>query len=316
MILTKISDFEKAYLWKAKSKVNHPPNSDIWGFLRSFEKIKHTLRDEFNEGKYALEVQKQINLKGSDKVNIWNSKDSVILKILAGKVESYLKPYLSKSVFNLKGKGGVKGALKCARKNIKNYKFFYKTDVKSYYASISHVKLQLKLAEVINNKMVLTYVWNYLRRSVEVDGIYKDIKVGIGRGCSLSPVVGSFYLSSLDKLMDDLDIKYIRFMDDILILSKTRWKLRKAIKVLRQEVSNLDLKLSYEKTQVGRIEEGFDFLGFRITPEGIIPSRKTINSFLLKVYQICKKEFSLQNFKARLEKYFNHWKQWVVMMLC
>jgi len=34
--------------------------------------------------------------------------------------------------------------------------------------------------------------------------------------------------------MERLDVKYVRYMDDILILAKTRWKLKKAIKVLNQ----------------------------------------------------------------------------------
>jgi hypothetical protein len=29
--------------------------------------------------------------------------------------------------------------------------------------------------------------------------------------------------------MERLDVKYVRYMDDILILAKTRWKLKKSI---------------------------------------------------------------------------------------
>jgi len=42
--------------------------------------------------------------------------------------------------------------------------------------------------------------------------------------------------------MARLDVRYMRYMDDILILAKTRWKLKKAIKVLNQTFDELKLE--------------------------------------------------------------------------
>ncbi len=54
---------------------------------------------------------------------------------------------------------------------------------------------------------------------------------------------------------------YVRFMDDILLLAPTRWRLRKAIKAVNEVLGSLCLLKHPDKTFVGRTERGFDFLG-------------------------------------------------------
>ena len=47
---------------------------------------------------------------------------------------------------------------------------------------------------------------------------------------------------------------YVRFMDDILVLSPTRWKIRKAVKVVNGMLGSLGLEKHPDKTFIGRIE--------------------------------------------------------------
>jgi hypothetical protein len=42
-----------------------------------------------------------------------------------------------------------------------------------------------------------------------------------------------------------------------------RWKLRRAVKIVNQTLAALGLEKHPEKTFVGRVEKGFDFLGYR-----------------------------------------------------
>ncbi len=53
---------------------------------------------------------------------------------------------------------------------------------------------------------------------------------------------------------------YVRFMDDILVLAPTRWKLRRAVKAVNAVLDALRLEKHPDKTVIGRIERGFDFL--------------------------------------------------------
>jgi RNA-directed DNA polymerase len=113
---------------------------------------------------------------------------------------------------------------------------------------------------------------------------------GYHGGSSLSPLLGAFYLLDLDQRLGKLNIKYFRYMDDVLILAPTRWKLREAIRVLNQTFSELRLEKHPDKTFVGRIENGFDFLGYHFSPEGLQVADKPIEKFLARAIRLYEKE--------------------------
>ena len=71
----------------------------------------------------------------------------------------------------------------------------------------------------------------------------------------------------------------VRYMDDALILAESRWKLRRALKVLNQTSAKLGLKKHPDKTFIGRIERGFDFLGYRFGEDEIKPVQITACKF-------------------------------------
>jgi RNA-directed DNA polymerase len=54
-------------------------------------------------------------------------------------------------------------------------------------------------------------------------------------------------------------------MDDILVLSRTRWGLRRAVRVVNGFFRDLDLSQRPDKTFIGRIERGVDFLGYHFS---------------------------------------------------
>jgi hypothetical protein len=56
-------------------------------------------------------------------------------------------------------------------------------------------------------------------------------------------------------------------MDDILVMAQTRWKLRRAIRVVKQGLTRLGLTTHPDKTWVGKAEKGFDFLGYHLNRE-------------------------------------------------
>jgi len=137
------------------------------------------------------------------------------------------------------------------QRNLEGNTFVFRTDVKSYYESINHEILLAKLSVYIKYKMVMNLLSQYLKRSIESGGLFKDIRQGISSGCPLSPLIWSFYLYELDEEIEGKPVFYRRYMDDIIVLSLTRWRLRKAIKTVNQHFEKLKLKqLSVESKMV------------------------------------------------------------------
>ena len=100
-------------------------------------------------------------------------------------------------------------------------------------------------------------------------------------------------------------------MDDVLILAPTRWKLREAIRVLNQTFSELKLEKHPDKTFIGRIEKGFDFLGYHFSPEGVSVAEKTIQKFLARAVRLYEQEPGEPFGSLRLRLYVLRWMRWL-----
>ena len=68
-------------------------------------------------------------------------------------------------------------------------------------------------------------------------------------------------------------------MDNIIIMAKNRWSFRRFIKKVNRIFDELGLSKAEDKTFIGRIEKGFDFLGFYFTKEGLTVSKKSVRKF-------------------------------------
>ncbi len=99
-------------------------------------------------------------------------------------------------------------------------------------------------------------------------------------------------------------------MDDILILAPTRWQLRSAVKVVNQMLGALSLEKHPDKTFIGRIEKGFDFLGYHFGPDGLRVAEATIKRFVERATRLYEQEPREAFASARLGLYVRRWVGW------
>ena len=205
------------------------------------------------------------------------------------------------------GTGGMKGAVREVANHLPEYTFVFRTDVKGYYASIKHHILMELVERYVKDEFVLALLWGYLRRYVSDGGTYFDIQQGISLGCPLSPLMGALFLKPLDDRMAELGCFYVRFMDDWVILAPTRWKLRRAIKATNEVMEELLVEKHPDKTFIGRISHGFDFLGYWFSPHGLSVAKKTVDRMLEKVRRLYEQGASV----GRILSYLSLWERWV-----
>ena len=62
-----------------------------------------------------------------------------------------------------------------------------------------------------------------------------------------------------------------------------------------------------DKTFIGRISRGFDFLGYWFSPEGLSIAAKTVERMVDKVARLYEQGAD----DVRIETYLKHWCQWV-----
>jgi len=118
--------------------------------------------------------------------------------------------------------------------------------------------------------------------------------------------MGALYLYQLDERVAEMGLFYARFMDNWVILAPTRWKLRRAIKVVNQTLAELKVEKHPDKTFIGRIERGFDFLGYRFSSAGLGIAPQTIERFKARMARLHEQGAD----EVRIGQYAERWWRW------
>ena len=126
----------------------------------------------------------------------------------------------------------------------------------------------------------------------------------------MSPLIGAFYLKILDEALGNSGLYYVRYMDDILVLTPTRWRLRLAIRVLQQAFARLKLSMHPDKTCMGRIEKGFDFLGYHFSRGPIRLAHQSVQHFVARLHRLYEQQKKAPEGALILGKYVTRWLRW------
>ncbi len=197
----------------------------------------------------------------------------------------------------------------------RSYEWVLEGDIKACFDEIDHTALMGRVRDRIGDKRVLRLVKAFLRAGVlSEDGVERDTITGTPQGGILSPLLANIALSVLDEHFAEAwesmghtsaqrqhrrrkglaTYRLVRYADDFVVLVAGN---RAHAEALRDEVaevlSSVGLRLSEEKTRIVHIDEGFDFLGFRIqrhrkrgTAKRFVytyPSKKALASIKAKV---------------------------------
>ena len=70
----------------------------------------------------------------------------------------------------------------------------------------------------------------------------------------MSPLIAAFYLEHLDNAMELAGMAYVRYMDDWIVLTTSRWRLRQDIRLVNRNLNDLKLYKHPDKTWMGLID--------------------------------------------------------------
>ncbi len=300
---------DQAYQWVCEQRRNYPENADIWHLRFHWQSERARILQSLCVGNYDFAPLQVIAKADGTIIHLWRSPDALVLKALTLAIAPLLP--ISRRCTHVKGHGGLKYAVRDVRDNIAEYDFVMRTDVKAYYDSIDCKLLLDKLAAYIKDRFILNLLWQSMRRCIEYGGVFREIKRGIPRGCPLSPLLGAFYLTDLDNCYVDTNCFYVRYMDDILIMTKSRWSLRRAVRRLNRVLNQLNLEKHPDKTFIGRITRGFDFLGYNFEKGSLKPAEKTIAKALVTLTRLYEQKDADPERLASLGAYYRRWRGWV-----
>jgi retron-type reverse transcriptase/ribosomal protein S20 len=184
-----------------------------------------------------------------------------------------LRPYQKTVQENI---SDIKTALKSEQ-----YDAFLKLDVKNFFPSLNHEILLAKLARRVEDKTVLSLLRKILNRS----------ESGVAQGLSISSQLAAIYLNELDmELTQRKDIKYFRFVDDILVICSQ--SNAKAIEAhIQTKMSGLKLNLHAlsvgGKSEIGHLgKDELQYLGFVFKPNTISVREASIEKLRKRIEEV------------------------------
>lgn len=229
----------------------------------------------------------QVFIINKIKTTKWYFFDGIINKILAEYILLTCKHILSKDCLHIRNHGGVKECLIRVNKAAQKYKYVYKTDIYSYYASINHDVLLSFFKINFGSKHFVTRL---IQRHLNLIKKYAPHLTGVTRGSSLSPIFAAIYLNELDfvlgnKFKETHNIEYLRYVDDIIIFSSCFETIIKAKQKLNKIINDKKLELRPEKSYFGLVKQRFDFVGFNYDDLGLNNiAKKTFNKFSINYH--------------------------------
>src|SRR5271157_272397 len=299
------SVLDQAYAWLCERRLDYSPNDDVWDVRWRWEELRPRLQEWLRAGSYRIGAVRRFPT-GDETIEVWSALDALVLKATALVLAAHWLPVLSPRCYHLEGRGGAKAAVRFVDAQRADNTFVFRTDVKSYYASIDHDILLTMLERHVPDGRVLDLLRQYVRRTIYDGGLYEDVERGISLGCPLSPLMGAFYLKLLDERMETTGLPYARFMDDWVILAPSRWKLRAAIRLVNETLAELKLQQHPDKTFIGRVSRGFDFLGYLFTPAGLEVAPRAVERCVDRMSRLYERGANL----VRIGAYVRCWQRW------
>ena len=180
-----------------------------------------------------------------------------------------LKPTFSHimipNCYHLHGPSGVQMATLRLRAVLatQNPKYIIRADIRSYYKSIQHHVLIEDINRYYTDPKVQRMLENIIKNPIETPRGYKNADNGIALRGPLSQFFSALYLKPLDDAFDSMDVVYLRYQDDLIILCKTKRQLERCKRRLMSVLQERHLQLSRKKTRIGAINSGFHFLGIQ-----------------------------------------------------
>jgi RNA-directed DNA polymerase len=197
----------------------------------------------------------------------------------------------------------------------RSYEWVLEGDITACFDEIDHTTLMGRVRRRIGDKRVLDLIKAFLHAGIlSEDGVERDTVAGTPQGGILSPLLSNVALSVLDEHFAEAwerfgdtsakrqhhrrkglpTYRLVRYADDFVVVVAGTSADAESLKAETAAIlSSVGLRLSEEKTKIVHVDEGFDFLGFRIqrqikrgTQKRYVytyPSRKSLASVKSKV---------------------------------
>jgi RNA-directed DNA polymerase len=207
-------------------------------------------------------------------------------RIVQGALRNVLEPIFEREFcehsYGFRPGRGAKDALRRVDGLLKDgYRYVVDADLKSYFDTIPHDRLMDLIRQRVADGGILALVSAFLKQGI-MEGMREwKPTLGTPQGAVISPLLANLYLHPLDGRMREAGYEMTRYADDFVILCRTLPDAQRALDLVQQWVTEVELTLHPEKTRIVDMDTpgGFDFLGYRFERGLRRPRDKSLAKF-------------------------------------
>ncbi len=277
-----------------------------------------TLREELENGTYEVGPYREfyVTVPKSRLVMALNFRDRVVQWALYRQLNPFLdKRFIYDTYGCREGKGTLAAAerlyywMRVVRRkpNYENW-YYLKLDIAKFFYRVDHEVMMNMMCELSDDAKFQNLMHHIINNTKVPFGLPEGIKahdcpvedrlfnVGMPIGNLSSQMLANLYLNPLDQYCKHvLGTKYyIRYMDDIVIMSNDLTKLHEIQERISEFLeTKLKLKLN-SKTAIRTVKCGVEFVGYKINASGL-RMRKSTTRRIKRVFKYLAKEYAAGN---------------------
>ncbi len=134
-------------------------------------------------------------------------------------------------------------------------------DINDFFDTVDWGRLRQRLDAWFGDDPVVDQLMAWVQATIRFGD--QDIRRdrGLPQGTVVSPLLANLYLDAFDEALAAEGMRLVRYADDFVVLCRTREQAEAARAQAADELSQLDLELHPDKTEVRSFDQGFAFLG-------------------------------------------------------
>jgi RNA-directed DNA polymerase len=304
--------------WKRVKSNQGAPGSDGM----SLEDFPAYARDHWSEirqslidGSYQPRPVRRVVIpkprgKGERKLGVPCVVDRVIQQAILQVLTPIFDPEFSEFSFGSRPKRSAHGAIRQVKTFVKaGCRWVVDLDLEKFFDTVNHDVLMSRIARQVTDKVLLGLIGRYLRAGVVVGSTIEPTEWGTPQGSPLSPLLSNILLDDLDKELKARGHHFVRYVDDVVILVKSRRAGRRVMaNISRYLTQTLKLEVNREKSQVVKIED-LEYLGFTFRGIRIFASHQSLADFKHRLKGLTSRSWgvSMAERIERLNRYLRGW---------
>jgi RNA-directed DNA polymerase len=228
-----------------------------------WEEIRQTLMD----GTYQPQPVRRVSIPkpsgGERLLGIPCVLDRVIQQAILQVLSPMFESGFSNSSYGSRPRRSAHGAIRQLKSDIKaGYRIAVDIDLEKFFDTVDHDKLMTRVRHKVTDKVLCGVIGRYLRAGVMVGSAVQATDWGTPQGSPISAMLANILLDDLDKELEARGHRFCRYMDDLVILVKSRRAGRRVMTSVGHYLSaRLKLKVNRDKSRVVKVDQ-LEFLGF------------------------------------------------------